>query len=205
MQTDHLQSFMKKSQYTRLYILQTAFDLIYHKGYQTTSVDDIIAKTNVTKGAFYYHFKNKDEMGVAILNELLKPNFLSSFIDPLRHSDNALESIYNLIHYLLIEEPALTLENGCPASNLTQEMAPWNNEFTKTLNELSDQLELAMINAIINSQEKGFIRSDVNPQEVAVFVLSGYWGVRNLGKLKTTKSVYLVFLQGLRSYFNRLT
>ncbi|WP_312076739.1 TetR/AcrR family transcriptional regulator [Chryseobacterium sp.] len=64
---------MKKSEATRLNILQKAFELIYVKGYQTASVDEIIATTQVTKGAFYYHFKTKDEMGLAIINELMIP------------------------------------------------------------------------------------------------------------------------------------
>lgn len=38
-------SFMKKAETTRLNILQKAFELIYVKGYQTTSIDDIIATT----------------------------------------------------------------------------------------------------------------------------------------------------------------
>lgn len=195
---------MKKSQETRLNILQTAFDLIYSNGYQTTSVDDIIAKTNVTKGAFYYHFKTKDEMGLAILNELLKPHFSENFIEPLKKSGDALKDIYNLVYHLLIDDPSMTLENGCPASNLTQEMAPWNKDFTQTLNELSNQWEKVMIEAITRSKEIGMIKANVNPKEIAVFVLSGYWGIRNLGKLEISKEVYFTFLQGLQSYFNSL-
>ncbi|RAJ08805.1 TetR family transcriptional regulator [Chitinophaga skermanii] len=52
---------MNKAAATRLNMLQKAFELIYVKGFQTTSIDDILATTQVTKGAFYYHFKNKDE------------------------------------------------------------------------------------------------------------------------------------------------
>lgn len=43
---------MKKSQATRIDILKKAFQLIYPKGYQATSIDDILATTKVTKGAF---------------------------------------------------------------------------------------------------------------------------------------------------------
>ncbi|MCD8540676.1 MAG: TetR/AcrR family transcriptional regulator [Leadbetterella sp.] len=50
---------MKKAEVTRLTILQKAFELIYVKGYQASSVDDILATTQVTKGAFYYHSKIK--------------------------------------------------------------------------------------------------------------------------------------------------
>ncbi|WP_415327280.1 TetR/AcrR family transcriptional regulator [Chryseobacterium sp. MMS23-Vi53] len=195
---------MKKSEATRLNILQKAFELIYVNGYQTTSVDEIIATTQVTKGAFYYHFKTKDEMGLAIINELMIPNFENTFIEPFQNTVNPLDAIYNLIYNLLIENQYLKVEYGCPASNFTQEMAPWNIEFTKALNQLSLQWENTMIDSIEKGKENGIVKADVNAKEVAVFVLSGYWGVRNLGKLENSKSAYLIYLKGLKSYFDTL-
>lgn len=195
---------MKKSEVTRQNILQKAFELIYSHGYQTTSVDEIIATTQVTKGAFYYHFKTKDEMGLAIINERMKPTFKNTFIEPFQSDVNPLDTIYNLMYHLLIENEDLKVEYGCPASNFTQEMAPWNIEFTKALNELSLEWEKAMINAIEKGKENGTIKSEVNAKEVTVFVMSGYWGVRNLGKLENSKGVYLIYLKGLKSYFNSL-
>lgn len=193
---------MKKSEATRLNILQKAFELIYVKGYQTTSVDEIIATTQVTKGAFYYHFKTKDEMGLAIINELLINNFKSTFIEPLKNSDHPLESIYQLMYGILMENDFLKVEYGCPASNFTQEMAPWNIEFTKALNNLSAQWENAIIQCIDAGKKNGSIKADTDAKEIAVFVISGYWGVRNLGKLENSKSVYLIYLKGLKTYLN---
>lgn len=195
---------MKKSEATRQNILQKAFELIYTNGYQTTSVDEIIATTQVTKGAFYYHFKTKDEMGLAIINERMKPTFKNTFIEPFQSDVNPLDTIYNLMYHLLMENEDLKVEYGCPASNFTQEMAPWNIEFTKALNELTLEWESAMINAIEKGKENGKIRSDINAKEITVFVMSGYWGVRNLGKLENSKGVYLVYLNGLKSYFDTL-
>lgn len=192
---------MKKSQETRLNILRKAFELIYQKGYQTTSVDEIIATTQVTKGAFYYHFKTKDEMGLAILNELMIPDFKSHFIQPFQGHGNPLDIIYSQLHFLLMESEDLKVEYGCPASNFTQEMAPWNIDFTKALNSLSLDWEKIMITSIEKAKENKIIKSDVNAKEVAVFVMSGYWGVRNLGKLENSKSVYLTYLKGLKHYF----
>jgi len=195
---------MKKSEATRLNILQKAFELIYINGYQTTSVDEIIATTQVTKGAFYYHFKTKDEMGLAIINELMIPNFKNTFIEPFQNIVNPLDAIYDLMYNLLMENEMLKVEYGCPASNFTQEMAPWSIDFTKALNTLSLQWENIMIEAIERGKENGLVKADVDAKEVAVFVLSGYWGVRNLGKLENSKSVYLVYLKGLKSYFKTL-
>nr|WP_294859796.1 TetR/AcrR family transcriptional regulator [uncultured Fluviicola sp.] len=195
---------MKKAEATRLSILQKAFELIYVKGYQTTSVDDILATTQVTKGAFYYHFKNKDEMGLAIINEILKPTMDAAFIAPLQSQDNPLEVIYGMMHHLLLENPFLKPEFGCPASNLTQEMAPWNSHFSKALNDLTKQWEESIIGILEKGKLNGFVRNDVNPMQVTIMVMSGYWGVRNIGKLDGGNQSYVTYLKELKRYLDSL-
>ena len=196
--------FMKKAEATRLNILQKAFELIYEKGYQTTSIDDILASTLLTKGAFYYHFKNKDEMGIAIINELLKPTLTSSFIEPLQNDVNPIETIYNLMHHLLIDNDFLKVEYGCPVANFTQEMTPWNADFSNVLNEISQQWMKSLMSLVEKGKMNGQINDNINTRQVAMFVMSGYWGIRNFGKLENNKSVYLLYLQELKSYLNTL-
>lgn len=195
---------MKKAEVTRLTILQKAFELIYVKGYQTTSIDDIIATTKVTKGAFYYHFRNKDEMGLAIINEILKPTLTNSFIEPLQDEENPLNAIYNLMENLLMKNEFLKVEYGCPASNFTQEMTPWNADFGKALEELTQQWTKTMTESIERGKKKGFVRREVNAKEVTIFVMSGYWGIRNFGKLKNNKIAYLPYLKQLKIYLDGL-
>jgi AcrR family transcriptional regulator len=195
---------MKKAEATRLTILQKAFELIYIKGYQTTSIDDIIATTKVTKGAFYYHFKTKDEMGLAIISEILKPTLTSGFIEPLQKEQNPIDAIYNLMHDLLMKDEFLKVEYGCPASNFTQEMAPWNIHFRKALDELTQQWTKVMTEAIEKGKKNGFIRTVVNAKQVALFVMSSYWGIRNFGKLENSKQIYIPYLKELKTYLNTL-
>jgi len=152
---------MKKSAATRLDILNKAFNLIYTKGYQTTSIDDILATTNVTKGAFYYNFKNKDVVGKAIINEILKPNIKKTFTEFLNNSNNPLDNIYNLIHNLLLENDFLKMQYGCPVSNLIQEMTPWNVEFSSTLLELADTWQQGIIEIINRGIKDGVIKREV--------------------------------------------
>lgn len=195
---------MKKAETTRLMILQKAFELIYAKGYQTTSVDEIIATTQVTKGAFYYHFKTKDEMGLAIINEILIPKLTKNFIEPFQKESNPIDSIYNLMYYLLIEDDFLKVEYGCPASNFTQEMTPWSEEFRKALDTLTHQWTKAMAATLDKGKENGLIRKDVNSQQVTLLIMSGYWGIRNFGRLENSKKIYLPYLKELKNYLNTL-
>lgn len=195
---------MSKAANTRLNILHKAFELIYTKGYQTTSIDEIIATTQVTKGAFYYHFKTKDEMGVAIIEEILKPTMQEHFIKPTEASQNPIEDFYNMISYLLLEDPFLQVKYGCPVGNLTQEMTPWNTRFSNALAELVDLWKASIINSIEKGKESRLIRKDVTGEQVAFFILSGYWGIRNFGKLQNDNSSYLVYLKELKIYLNGL-
>jgi len=195
---------MKKAEATRLTILQKAFELIYAKGYQTTSIDDILAVTQVTKGAFYYHFKNKDEMGIAIINELMKPALTSSFIIPLQKHENPLDAIYNLMYHLLMKNDFLKVEYGCPAANFTQEMTPWNNDFSNALNEITQQWTKMMVAALDKGKKNGLVKKDTNTRQVTMFVMSGYWGIRNFGKLENSKRAYLPYLKELKSYLDTL-
>ncbi|CAM4147665.1 TetR/AcrR family transcriptional regulator [Zobellia nedashkovskayae] len=196
---------MTKASNTRHTILEKAFDLIYKKGYQSTSIDEIIATTKVTKGAFYYHFKTKDDMGVAIINEIVKPNMHDAFIIPLQNSSKPVEDIYLMTKALLLETPFLKLEYGCPASNLTQEMTPWNSKFSEALNELVLAWQTAVENSIKRGIEKGKINSAANPKQVALFIISGYWGIRNFGKVSHSTDCYYLYLEELKYYLKNLS
>lgn len=196
---------MKKAEATRLAILQKSFDLIYAKGYQNTSIDDIIATTKVTKGAFYYHFKNKDEMGVAIINELMKPALIEGFVTPLQNTSNPLQTIYDLIYHLLMKDEFLKVEYGCPAANFTQEMTPWNVDFSMAIKSITEQWNKLMISAIEKGKKEGLVNKSVNAKQVTLFVMSGYWGIRNFGKLENSKQIYLPYLKELKQYLNTLS
>lgn len=59
---------------TRERILAAAFELFLQHGYGGTGVNQILALCKLSKGAFYHHFKNKDEIYAEVINDFfLKP------------------------------------------------------------------------------------------------------------------------------------
>lgn len=186
-------------------ILRKAFELIYKNGYQSTSIDVIIASTKVTKGAFFYHFKNKDEMGLAVINEVMLPLMYEELVKPLSYSSNPSKDIYNLVKNLLLENSFLEPRYGCPAGNLTQEMSPVNEEFSKALAQLTGQWQEAIQKSIALGKKTGNIRPAIQGKQVALFVMSGYWGIRNVGKLMDSTDCYVSFLKELKQYLSGLS
>ena len=76
-----------KSRETQDLIINTSFELFYEKGYNATSIPDVMKKTSLSKGAFYHHFKNKHEIGTRVIEVIIKRRIKEGFIDPLKDTD----------------------------------------------------------------------------------------------------------------------
>ena len=194
---------MSKASNTRQHILQKAFDMVYQNGYQATSVDKIIEKTQVTKGAFYYHFKNKDEMGIAIIREIIKPTLQKGLLSPLQNSQDPVKDIYNSIERKIMQDVDYYVENGCPTNNLVQEMSAINLKFYKTLRNVLDTWISTIEKALENGKLNGSIRKDVDAKVVAQYIVSGYEGMKGVGKIYG-KDLYRAYLSQLKIYLQSL-
>jgi TetR/AcrR family transcriptional repressor of nem operon len=65
----------EKGENTKGRILAEAEKLILAKGYAGTTVDDILAATGLTKGAFFHHFKSKADLARAVLERYAENDF----------------------------------------------------------------------------------------------------------------------------------
>ncbi len=64
-------SKMSKSERTKQTIIDSAMTLFSSKGYEATSVDELVAKSGIAKGTYYYHFKQKED----VLMYIVKSDF----------------------------------------------------------------------------------------------------------------------------------
>jgi AcrR family transcriptional regulator len=62
----------QRSEETRTKILESAIKLFSIQGYNKASVDDICKEAGISKGAFYHHFKSKQELFLALLDVWLQ-------------------------------------------------------------------------------------------------------------------------------------
>lgn len=52
-------------------LIKIAYELFITKGYENTSVDEIIAKAGIAKGTYYYHFESKEQMLEEVVNMII--------------------------------------------------------------------------------------------------------------------------------------
>ncbi len=104
-----------KGEQTRERILDIAQDAVLHKGFAGTSLDEIICEAGITKSGFFYHFKDKNDLGKALLLRYLDQE--SELFDSLLEradelSDDPLHSF--LIFLKLFADLMADLPNGHP-------------------------------------------------------------------------------------------
>ncbi len=59
----------EEAEHTREAILSAALELFYEKGFSRTTFDEIAKRINLTKGAVYWHFRNKVDLLAAIMRD----------------------------------------------------------------------------------------------------------------------------------------
>jgi AcrR family transcriptional regulator len=63
---------LSKGEQTRERLLDLAEDAILHKGFASTSIDELIAAAGITKSGFFYHFRDKNDLAKALLSRFLE-------------------------------------------------------------------------------------------------------------------------------------
>lgn len=119
---------------TRENIVEAADVLIYQRGYENTSFADIAGHVRISRGNFYYHFKTKDEILDAVIDERLTAT--KQILDTWEaDAAGPADCVRSFIDILL--DNRLDIENyGCPVGTLSTELAKLNHAAQPEANRL---------------------------------------------------------------------
>ena len=63
---------MKKGEKRKKMLLMIAYDMFITRGYDNTSVDEIIEKADIAKGTYYYYFQSKEQMLEEVIDMMIE-------------------------------------------------------------------------------------------------------------------------------------
>ena len=167
---------------TREHLLQAAFREVYRYGFQSAGIDTILAATNVTKGALYYHFESKEALGYAIIEEIVAKLTRDRWMLPLQRSKDKdpIDTLIGIVR--AIPHRPRDVKGGCPLVNLAQEMSQLDEQFRKRLERIFHAWQGGIAMALRKGQSEGTVRRDINPDATASFLVAMVEGYEVLAK-----------------------
>ncbi|HEX4205649.1 MAG TPA: TetR/AcrR family transcriptional regulator [Ktedonobacteraceae bacterium] len=167
-------------------ILVQAAQLIGEKGVQGTSLEDICVAASSSKGQLYHYFANKEDLVQAVI-ERQTTNVLDAQQPLLDHLDSW-ENLERWAALLIALQEERQCAGGCPIGSLASELADYDEPARIALANSFDQWERYLIEGFACMKERGDLRSDANPAELAVAVMSSLQG--GLLLTQTRKTTY---------------
>ncbi len=171
-------------------ILQAAHEEMYEHGFQGLRIDAVLKKTQLAKGALYHYFPNKLALGYAVVDECIMGYFQQNWHASLSASLDPLQALKDFFQKKCDEVKSGECANGCPLSNLMQEMSTLDEGFHHRLQTVMVNIVTTVAIALHQGQLDGIVRKDINPQKISPFLLSSYQGI--MGAAKCTQSTELM-------------
>ena len=187
---------------TRERLLQAAFREVHRSGFQSAGIDTILAATNVTKGALYYHFDNKEALGFAIVKEIIAKLVRDKWLRPLQQGKNPIDVLIDIVEATSVRPR--DVRGGCPLVNLAQEMSPLDEQFRKRLEKIFNGWQEGIATALRRGQSQGTVRRDLVPEETAGFLIATYEGYTLLAKNAQDAKVWNVGIRNIVGWLNSL-
>ena len=171
---------LRDSERTRERLLQAASREIYRSGFQSAGLDTILASAGVTKGALYYHFKSKEALGYAVVEEVIAPDVHGKWVQPFQSVKDPIDALIGAVHRIPIRP--VDVRGGCQLNNLAQEMSPLDAGFRKRLAIIFDAWREAVASTLREGQIHGSVRRDVKPADAAALLIALVEGYGSLAK-----------------------
>jgi len=178
---------VKTPDLTRQKLLEAAFAEIHRNGFQAASLAQILADTGLTKGALYHHFPDKKALGLAVIEEMIRPALAAMMFAPLADTRQPLAAMQALLANKADEDDPMVVTLGCPLNNLMQEMSPVDEGFRLQLNGVFEDWVEVVATALKRGKTAGEVRRDVDAEATAFFIVSALEGC--IGMSKNTQSV----------------
>lgn len=182
---------------TRAKILDAAFAEIHRVGFQAASVQNILRKTGLTKGALYHHFPNKKALGLAVIDEIISQSVNEIWISKLEHTVDPVTTLQQIIIDTGRAFTQEDIELGCPLSNLSQEMSAIDPEFRTRLEKIYTKWRTTLENALERGKQNGSICKYIDTRQFAIVFIAALEGCIALAKNTQDMSVLMDCGSGL--------
>ncbi len=159
---------------TRARIVAAALELMYVKGVNGTTLDDVRAASNTSKSQLYNHFADKEQLVRAVVAERA-----AQVLERERGYLQRLKTFHGLVRWrnALVQRNAL--QNGaygCGLGSMASELADQDEVARSTLAESFAEWEGLLAAGLRRMRESGVLTQDADPDRLATGLMAALQG-----------------------------
>ena len=159
-------------------VLDAALELFWLRGYEATSMSDLVAHLGIGRASVYATFGSKHELYLRALERYVQLKD-AEVVPLLSQPGPVLPAIAALLRlYTSLEEP----RRGCLVVNAACELLPADTEVARQVELSWEGLETVLASALTRAQAQGELAADSDPRALAQFLLVVLQGLRVTAK-----------------------
>ncbi|QND51310.1 TetR/AcrR family transcriptional regulator [Phyllobacterium sp. 628] len=160
-------------------ILDVAADLFQRRGYNSTSVQDVVQAALATGGAVHHHFPTKKALGLAVIEERVAKEVNATAIQPVLQAIRVKTGILAFFASVADELERNQAVTGCPLNNLAMELSLADPDFRHAANAIFENWRGALTQRL---QAGGSGLASKPAGELATTVVAAYSGAMAMAK-----------------------
>ncbi|MFF4014177.1 TetR/AcrR family transcriptional regulator [Streptomyces sp. NPDC001843] len=162
--------------------LQSALELFWQRGYEATSMSDLVEHLGIGRASIYATFGNKHELYLKAL-ERYQQGCDGPLLRELSQPGPALPAVRTVVRRFAAEAAAEERRlRGCFVTNTAAELAPHDPAAARRVEHGWDQLETLLRSALVRAQAQGELAADRDPLALSRMLLVLMQGLRVVGK-----------------------
>ena len=145
-------------------VLDAAMQAFWAKGYEATSLADLVSTTGLLKGSLYRAFGNKHSLFLQTLNRYLE-NMRRQKNEILAEAATPLEGLRSVLHGIIdTSDGDSACPKGCMAINSLVELAPHDEKVQRIMGDHAQRMRGSMTKTLTQAQAAGQISSLRSPE-----------------------------------------
>jgi TetR/AcrR family transcriptional regulator, transcriptional repressor for nem operon len=169
-------------------VLDKAVETFWSKGYEATSIQDLVESMGLNRGSLYAAFGDKQRLFLAVLDRY-RQVVVKKLLDILSSNASGKEAIRQF--FLAVVEHIMTAGPlcGCLVTNSAIERGLSDPDTAKKVSMCLLQIEGGFYKTLVRARDAGEIDERLNLRAIARYLTSSLQGLLVIGKVRTERQV----------------
>src|ERR1700726_3852467 len=175
-------------QFDRDDVLDRAMAAFWARGYEATSIDDLVEATGIGRGSLYGTFGDKRQLFLAALDHYWNTVGMEMFAE--LSDPDARHAIERMFDALIRRASNPKFPRGCLFTNTSLECPNCGDEIARKIAENMGQQETAIYQVLRKAQADGTLSQTQDARALARFFLGVAWGINAVNKSVADPGVF---------------